>query len=90
MGLLEDLAKLKDARRNTGGSRCRVAVVMDQLSDDEKELFTHLIDETDVFATQIAEALRTNGYQVNAGHIQHHRRRKGSGGCICPRPGEEE
>lgn len=90
MGLLEDLGKLESERRRTGGTRCRVAVLMTELPDDERELLRHLIDETDVFATQIAEAFKSNGYRVNAGHIQHHRRRKASGGCICPRPGEEE
>lgn len=90
MGLLEDLSKLEDARRRTGGTKCRVAVLLSELPDKERELLRHLVDETDVFATQIAEAFKSNGYQVNAGHIQHHRRRKASGGCSCPRPGEEE
>ena len=90
MGLLEDLSKLEDARKRTGGAKCRVAVLMTELPEKEAELLRHLIDETDVFATQIAEAFKSNGYHVNAGHIQHHRRRKASGGCTCPRPGEEE
>lgn len=90
MGLLEDLSKLEDARKRTGGTKCRVAVLMTELPEKEGELLRHLIDETDVFATQIAEAFKSNGYRVNAGHIQHHRRRKASGGCNCPRPGEEE
>lgn len=90
MGLLEDLSKLEDAKKRTGGQKCRVSVLMRELPEKEAELLRHLIDETDVFATQIAEAFKSNGYQVNAGHIQHHRRRKASGGCTCPRPGEEE
>ena len=90
MGLLEDLSKLEDARKRMGGTKCRVAVLMTELPEKEGELLRHLIDETDVFATQIAEAFKSNGYHVNAGHIQHHRRRKASGGCTCPRPGEEE
>lgn len=89
MGLLEDLSKLEDAKRRTGGAKCRISVLMTELPDDEREVLRHLIDDTDVFATQIAEVFRNNGYQINARHIQHHRRRKASGGCICPRPGEE-
>ena len=90
MGLLDDLNKLESTRPRTGGQRCRIAVLMEQMPDNERESLRHLIDETEVFGTQIAEVLKSNGYQVTAGHVQHHRRRKASGGCICPRPGEEE
>lgn len=90
MGLLDDLISLENAPRRTGGQRCRVAVVLDQLEGEERDRLVYLVDETDVFATQIAEALKTNGIHINSGHVQHHRRRKASGGCTCPRPGEEE
>ena len=90
MGLLDELNKLESTRPRTGGQRCRIAVVMDQMSEGERESLRHLIDETEVFGTQIAEVLKNNGYQVSGTHVQHHRRRKVSGGCICPRPGEEE
>lgn len=89
MSLVDDLANLETARKNTGGARCRVAVVMDQMTDAEKESFRHLLDETEVFGTQIAAVLRQNGHEINGSHIQHHRRRVKSGGCICPQPGEE-
>lgn len=90
MGLLDDLNKLESARPRTGGQRCRIAVILEQMGDGERESLRHLIDETEVFGTQIAEVLKNNGYQVSGTHVQHHRRRKVSGGCICPRPGEEE
>ena len=90
MGLLDDLNKLETARPRTGGPKCRIAVIMDQMGDNERESLRHLLDETEVFGTQIAEVLKNNGYTVSSTHVQHHRRRKVSGGCICPRPGEEE
>lgn len=90
MGLLEELTKLETARKRTGGQRCRIAVVMEQMPEVERESLRHLIDETEVFGTQIAEVLKNNGYQLSGTHVQHHRRRKTGGGCICPRPGEEE
>lgn len=90
MGLLDELSKLENVRPRTGGQRCRIAVVMDQMGDSERESLRHLIDETEVYGTQIAEVLKNNGYQVSGTHVQHHRRRKVSGGCICPRPGEAE
>ncbi len=89
MALVDDLTNLETARRNTGGFRCRVAVVLDQMSKEERESFLHLVDETEVFGTQIANVLKQNGYEINGAHIQHHRRRMKGGGCICPRPGEE-
>lgn len=90
MGLLDDLTRLETARKRTGGQRCRVEVILEQMDDKERESLVHLIDETEVFGTQIAEVLKNNGYHVSGSHIQHHRRRKTGGGCICPRPGEEE
>lgn len=88
MSLVDDLASLETARKNTGGSRCRVSVVMDQMSQDERASLNHLLDETEVFGTQIAAVLKENGYEISGSHIQHHRRRVRGGGCICPRPDE--
>lgn len=90
MGLADELSQLKEIRPRTGGTRCRIAVVMDQMNPEDRESLRHLIDETEVFGTQIAEVLKNNGFQVSGTHVQHHRRRKVSGGCICPRPGEDE
>lgn len=90
MGLLDDLTKLETARKNTGGQRCRMSLILDQMDAKERASLEHLLDETDVFGTQIAEVLKNNGYPVNATHVQHHRRRKSGGGCTCPRPGEDE
>lgn len=89
MALVDDLNRLETARKNTGGSRCRVAVIMDQMDAAERESLQHLVDETEVYGTQIAGVLKQNGYEISGSHIQHHRRRMRGGGCICPRPGEE-
>ena len=88
MALIDDLASLETARKNTGGSRCRVAVVMDQMTAEERESFRHLVDETEVYGTQIAAVLKQNGHTINGAHIQHHRRRVRGAGCICLRPDE--
>lgn len=89
MALLDDLNKLETARRRTGGQRCRVQVILDQMNEDERESLVRIIEETEVFGTQIAEVLKNNGYQISGVHVQHHRRRKTGGGCTCPRPGGE-
>lgn len=86
MGLLDELTGLETAKRHTGGSRCRVAVVLEQMEESERASLNHLLDETDVFGTQIAAVLKGHGYEISGSHIQHHRRRLRGGGCICPRP----
>jgi hypothetical protein len=86
VGLLDDLSHLETARKSTGGSRCRVAVVMDRMSEEEKASLNHLLDETEVYGTQIAAVLKGHGHEISGPHIQHHRRRVRGGGCICPRP----
>jgi hypothetical protein len=86
VSLVDDLARLETARKNTGGGRCRVAVILDQMSSDERESLQHLLDNTEVFGTQIAGVLKENGYEISGAHIQHHRRRVKGGGCICPTP----
>jgi hypothetical protein len=86
VALVDDLTSLETARRNTGGGRCRVAVILDQMGQEERDSLNHLLDETEVFGTQIAAVLKGHGYEVSGQHIQHHRRRVRGGGCICPRP----
>lgn len=88
MALIDDLAGLESARAKTGGTRCRIAIVLGQMSEDERAALEHLLDNTEVFGTQIADALKNNGYQVSGGHVQYHRRRTSSAGCSCPVPGE--
>lgn len=88
MSLNDDLIALEEARRNTGGTRCRVAVILDLLDVKERAALNHLIDETDVFGSQIAETLGKHGHSIKGQNIQHHRRRIKGGGCICPRPEE--
>lgn len=88
MALLEELTQLQTARRHHGGIRCRIATVLDAMSADEAAALAHLIDETDVYATQVAGTLERHGFQVNSGQVAHHRRRLRLGGCSCPRPDE--
>jgi len=88
MGLLDDLTDLEHSRNRPGGTTCRVRRILDSMSAEEAEHLRHLMDETDVYATQIAETLVRHGEAVNAPQIQHHRRRIRGGGCACPLPAE--
>lgn len=88
MSLLDDFTSLEKARRNTGGTKCRVARVMESMTEEEAAGLARLIDATDVFGSSIANLLQTHGHDINGGHVQHHRRRLRGGGCTCPRPDE--
>ena len=86
MSLSDDLAQLEAARKNVGGKACRIAELLEELNADDAATLRHLLDETKVFGTQIADALTRNGHKVSGGNVQHHRRRVKGGGCSCPRP----
>lgn len=86
MALVDQLKELETARRNSGGTRCSVARILDGMSAEEAAALNHVIDRTDVYASQIARALVDNGHSISAGMISHHRRRKRGGGCTCPLP----
>lgn len=90
MALIQDLQNLENARRHAGGTRCTVARLLDSMSAEEAAAFQHIVDGTDVYASQIARALSENGHHVTAGMIAHHRRRTRGGGCTCPAPGEAQ
>ena len=86
MGLLDDLTALENERRHSGGTRCTVARILDSMSVEEAAALNHVIDGTDVYASQIARALTENGHKISAGMVSHHRRRRKGGGCTCPLP----
>ena len=86
MALLDDLQHLETARRHSGGTRCTVARLLDSMSAEEAAALAHVIDRTDVYASQIARALNDNGHTISSGMVSHHRRRRRGGGCTCPLP----
>lgn len=88
MSLHDELLALETARKNVGGYRCRIGVILEQLPDKDATALRHLIDGTKVYGTQIAEALKKHGHNVSGSHIQFHRRRVKGGGCTCPLPDE--
>lgn len=86
MSLQDDLAALESARKNVGGKQCRIAEILAQLNAKDAAALNHLLDETQVFGTQIAETLTKNGHHTRGANVQHHRRRVKGGGCNCPLP----
>lgn len=82
---LDDLAALSPT--NTGGIPCAIARIMQALPPETAKRIRHLIDETQVQSTLIAEALDAAGYSVSYQSVQRHRRRitKPGSGCRCAR-----
>lgn len=89
MSLLDDLNYLESAKKNTGGTPCRIASILSSMDKDEATALNRLIDETEVFGSQIAETLRRHGHRVGGAHIQRHRRRLKGLGCSCPTPSKK-
>lgn len=86
MALLDDFSDLEQRKRRVGGTECGVSRLLRTLPAAEAAALAKLIDETDVFATEIADALCKNGHQITSGQVSHHRRRVNAGGCTCPPP----
>lgn len=68
--------------------RCGVGLVLDQLSDDDRELLRRLIDEarqdgTMIPATMIAGVLQHYGFTVKPLAVRRHRRRKIANADCC-------
>ena len=86
MSLSEELNELETARKNVGGKLCRIAEILSELTPKDAAALERLLDHTQVYGTQIAEALTRNGHKVTGSNVQHHRRRVKGGGCSCPPP----
>ena len=86
MSLKDELIALETARKNVGGKLCRMAEILAELDAKDAAALERLVDHTQVYGTQIAEALTRNGHKVTGANVQHHRRRVKGGGCNCPPP----
>ena len=86
MSLQDELIALETARKNVGGKLCRMAEILAELDAKDAAALERLVDHTQVYGTQIAEALTRNGLKITGANVQHHRRRVKGGGCSCPPP----
>jgi hypothetical protein len=58
---------------------------MEQLSPEDREAATRVIDNPAIPGSAVAEALTRNGYPVADKTVLRHRKRGTSSGCRCPR-----
>jgi len=64
---------------------CTVALVLEQVSDEQREMLTVLLqDGCRVPSGKVADTLQRWGYAVNYNAVQRHRRRHRGTGCLCP------
>jgi len=81
----QQLDALESAPPARGGIPCAVARIMSELPPETAERIRHLVDETEVQATAIAETLTAAGHPVNYQSVTRHRRRltRPGSGCRC-------
>lgn len=88
MSLIDDLAGVESRPSPYPGPRCTVALILAQISDDERGSLTRLIDNPTVPGSRIAEALTKNGYEITDKTVLRHRKRGTSTGCRCSKVSE--
>ena len=84
--LTEELKALLDERSEMPAQkRCNVALVLEQVTDDQREWLEVLLEEDcRVPSGKVAETLRRWGYDIAYHSVQRHRRRLRGAGCLCP------
>jgi len=67
-------------------SQCKVAWVLERVSDDHYEKLSALFDNPSVQVTKISEMMSRHGFSISYQSILRHRKRFSSGsGCRCPK-----
>ena len=61
---------------------CRVRIISETLSKEDREAFLGAIDNEEITAPAIERALKKNGYSIAGTTIRRHRR----GECSCGEP----
>lgn len=66
--------------------RCRVAVVLDQVTEEQRVALSDLLEPGSTIASaKVAAVLTKWGYPISYQSVQRHRRRGTAGtGCLCP------
>lgn len=79
------LDALQGARPRSGGTPCAVTRLLSEVPEETAQRIRHLIDETTVQTTAIADTLERAGYPISYQGIARHRRRltQPGSGCRC-------
>mgnify|MGYP007090101239 CR=1 FL=1 len=84
--LTEDLQALLESKAEVPHQkRCSVGMVLEQVTDDQREKLEILLsDGCQVASGKVADTLRKWGFDVAYNAVQRHRRRHKGTGCLCP------
>jgi hypothetical protein len=77
--LIEELANARIADR-----RCGVLKVMESMTKQESAQLVSVIDDPHVSLIDVVRIMKNHGFSVSEKMLYRHRRR-GDGGCECPR-----
>lgn len=70
------------------GPRCQMGMIMERVRTEDRggfDLLDGLMDDPQVPASAIAEALYGAGYVINSHTVNRHRKRGTARGCACPK-----
>ena len=88
MSLIDDLVSVESRRGTYPGPQCTVARIMGQLSENDREAVTRVLDNPEIPGSVIAGALTRNGFPIADKTVLRHRKRGTSSGCRCPKDEE--
>ena len=60
------------------GKPCGVALLLDQLDDEDRDWFAQAVNDRTIAASRLAKALASEGYKLSDQIIRRHRN-----GCSC-------
>jgi hypothetical protein len=85
-GMIEELLALDASQARPLQKQCRVALVLQDLSDDQKDALAPLLEPgCPVASGKVAAVLRKWGYDISYHSVMRHRRRNTArSGCRCP------
>lgn len=65
------------------GPECSIAALLRSLPKETAEKLLLRIDDHEISATRIADALHSGGHPIYVNSLRRHRRRGRAGGCAC-------
>ncbi|MFI6142459.1 hypothetical protein ACIBCC_30235 [Streptomyces griseus] len=85
IGLAGELDALTSAPATPRGPECSIGALLRYADFDVAVSLRTVLDQTEVSATAIADALSRHGSRITAATVARHRRRGQSNGCRCER-----
>lgn len=84
--MIAELLALDSSQARPFQKQCRVAIVLDAVTDEQREALTPLLEPgCPVASGKVAAVLRKWGFDISYHSVMRHRRRNTArSGCQCP------